>query len=307
MTTRRSLLTNLGVLALLGGGAWLAREKLIWPTPRPQFSRPLGPWLPFSTPDQPLVTVLASIGGTLVHALIDSGAQYTSIDRSLVERLGLGRGPSAPMVAFGVGGAAQVARGVTLSLELGGMQIPRLRCASLDLGSISSALGQSVPLIIGFDVLSAVAAEFDFPKRRMRLGDPSAYRPGGGGLDAPVRRSGRALLADVTVDGSPLEVLVDTGATGLLGLSAEAAKAVGLDEAAGRTGQSLVLGGVAVSRVVTLDRFAFAGVEFHDVEAHIIQLPRAPGFPKGLMGIEALRNFRVLMDAGGGRMQLFRS
>jgi predicted aspartyl protease len=304
---RRSLLTNLGLLALLGGGAWLARERLLWPTPRPRFAAPTGPWLPFSHPEQPLVTILVGLGGITVHALIDSGAQFTSVDRGLLQRLGLGEGPAVPMVALGVGGAAQMARRVSLDLDLGGVRFASLHAAALDLEVVSRALGQEVPLIIGFDVLSAVAAEIDFPNQRLRLSQPDRFQIGAGGVTAPVRRSGRALLADVRIESTPLEVLVDTGATGLLGLSDEAAKLAGLEGRSEREGRSVVLGGVAVSRVVTLDRFAFAGAEYRDVEAHIIQLPRTPGFPKGLMGVDALRPFRVLLDAGGGRMQLYRS
>jgi predicted aspartyl protease len=305
VTTRRSLLTNLGVLGLLAGGAWLARDQLLWPAPRPRFDAPTGSWLPFSQPDQRLITILAGLGGATVHALIDSGAQYTSVDAATVERLNLGTGPSIPMLALGVGGAGQVARGVNLEIELGGVRIPSLRVAALDLSAISQALGFEVPLIIGFDVLSAVRAEMDFLGRRVRLSDPKAGPIPPGGVEAPVRRSGRALLAQITLESSPLEVLVDTGATGLVGLSASAAAKVGLGERPSEEGRSVVLGGVAASRIVTAQSFEFAGETFRDVDVHIIELPKVPGFPSGLMGIDALRGHRVLIDAGAGQMRLY--
>ncbi len=305
MTTRRSLLTQIGVLGLLAGGAWLVRDQLIWPTPRPRFASPGGSWLPFSQPDQPLITVLAGLGGETVHALIDSGAQYTSVDAATVERLHLGKGPSIPMMALGVGGAGQMARGVSLEIELGGAQIPNLRAAALDLSAISQALGVEVPLIIGFDVLSAVRAEIDFFGRRLRLSDPGSGEMPPGGVSAPVHRSGRALVAEVILEGMPLDLLVDTGATGLVGVSAEAAEKAGLTEQPSRDARSVVLGGVAESRVVTAAHFEFAGFGFRDVDVHIIELPKVPGFPKGLLGIDALRGHRVLIDAGAGRMQLY--
>jgi predicted aspartyl protease len=307
VTTRRSLLTNLGLLALLGGGAWLARDRLLWPTPRPVFSGPVdGEWLPFSHSGQSLVTVPVGVGGVMVNALIDSGAQYTSIDQRLVERLNVASGFSIPMVALGVGGAAQMARGVSIDLELGGVRIPSLRAASLDLSMLSQAMGHSVPLIVGFDVLSTLAVEIDFPRRRLRLAAPQRFGARTGGEPAPVRRQGRALLAQVSVESAPLEVLVDTGATGFLGLSQAAAESAGLIGRNERVGHSVVLGGMATSRVIRVERVAFAGEEVQGVDVHIIELPNVPGFPKGLMGVEALRRFRVLMDAGGGRMRLFR-
>jgi predicted aspartyl protease len=303
--TRRSLLTNLGLLALLGGGAWLARERWLWPRPNPRFGDPVGPWLPFSQPDQPLVTILAGLGGTTVHALIDSGAQYTSVDRQLVDRLQLGHGLSIPMLALGVGGAGQMAKGVSLDIELGPLRIPNLRAASLDLGVVSDALGFSVPLIIGFDVLSAVAAEIDFPNRRLRLSDPAQAQLAAGGVAAPVRRSGHALVARIMIEGAPLEVLVDTGATGLIGLSQAAAQEIGLATRPGRESRSVVLGGVARSRVVNAESVEFAGRAFRNVDLHIIELPNVPGFPKGLMGVEALKGRRIVMDAGHGSLRLY--
>jgi predicted aspartyl protease len=307
VTTRRSLLTNLGLLALLGGGAWLARDRLLWPRPRPQFAGAGdGEWLPFTHPDQPLLTVPVGIGGMVVNALIDSGAQYTSVDQRLVERLNLGSGFSIPMVALGVGGAAQMAKGVSIDLEVGGVRIPHLRAAALDLSMLSRAMGRSVPLIVGFDVLSTLLAEIDFPLRRLRLAAPDRFAVRTGGELAPVRRQGRALLAQVSVEGAPLEVLVDTGATGFLGLSQAAAEQAGLTGRDERSGRSVVLGGMAASRVIRASRFAFAGEEVRGIDIHIIELPNVPGFPKGLMGVEALRRFRVLIDAGGGRMRLYR-
>jgi predicted aspartyl protease len=305
VTTRRSLITNIGLLALLGGGAWLARERLMWPAPRPQFVDPVGPWLPFSQPDLPLVTVLAGVGGESVNALIDSGAQYTSVDRSLAGRLSSGHGPSIPMVALGVGGAAQMARGVSLDLQLGPLKLPSVRAAALDLQVVSRALGRSVPLIIGFDVLSSLIADIDFPGRRLRLLDPKTAVPPPGGVSAPVRRAGRALLAQVSLDGAPLEVLVDTGATGLVGISSQAAQDLGLTDRPARPARSVVLGGVAQSRVVSAGRFEFADRTFKDVDVHIIELPAVPGFPKGLMGVDALHGRRVVLGAGAGWMRLY--
>jgi predicted aspartyl protease len=307
LTTRRSLLTNLGLLALLGGGAWLARDRLIWPRPRPEFpGAGEGAWLPLTHHGQPLVTVPVGVAGSVVNALIDSGAQYTSIDQALVERLQIAGGLAVPMVALGVGGGAQMARGVSIDLELGGVRIPGLRSAALDLSNLSRAMGQDVPLIIGFDVLSTMTVEIDFPRRRMRVAPPEHFAGRTGGQLAPVRRQGRALLAQVNIEGIPLEVMVDTGATGFLGLSQAAAETVGLTGREARTGRSVVLGGMATSRVVKADSITFAGEEVRGVDVHILELPNVPGFPKGLLGVEALRRFRVLMDAGGGRMRLYR-
>ena len=305
MPTRRSFLTNLGVLALLGGGAWWARERFLWPPPKPQFAAAEPSWLPFSSRRHSLITVTVGVGSQMVNALIDSGAQYSTIDRTLADELQLESGFSTPMVAMGVGGSVQMAKNVQLDLDLGGARFPRLRTAALDLGVLSQAMGQDTRLIIGFDVLSSVIVEIDFVRRRLRLSPREGFVFPPGGSAAPVRRDGRSLLAQVVLEGTPIELFLDTGATGVVGLSEASAQEVGLTGRAARQSRSVVHGVVALTRLVEIERVVFAGETFRDVDAHIIQLPNVPGFPKGLLGIEALRRFRVVMDAGGGRLQLY--
>ena len=61
-----------------------------------------------------------------------------------------------PMVAYGVGGQAQVGRGATLDVAIGGPQGVRLeglRAAILGLGPLASDKGLGAPLILGQDVL----------------------------------------------------------------------------------------------------------------------------------------------------------
>jgi hypothetical protein len=65
-------------------------------------------------------TVEVTVNGTPVRALVDSGAQYSVIDRSLVQTLGLTDVFNIPMVAYGVGGEPQMGRGAALNVEVGG-------------------------------------------------------------------------------------------------------------------------------------------------------------------------------------------
>ena len=51
------------------------------------------------------------IAGREVTALIDSGAQYSVIDRALVEALGLTTFFDMPLVAYGVGGSRRSGAG----------------------------------------------------------------------------------------------------------------------------------------------------------------------------------------------------
>jgi len=168
---RRNLLIRTAGLLAVAGGAWWARDHLLWPTPVLTFdSSGATPWLPYArrsaTP-----TVQVMLAGRPLLALIDSGAQYSVIDRTLFETL-----PSAerslfdmPLVAYGVGGGAQMGRGTTLEIDLPGLSIGGLRAAILNLGPLASENGLRTPLILGQDVLGEAVLALDPARRYARL------------------------------------------------------------------------------------------------------------------------------------------
>jgi hypothetical protein len=122
-------------------------------------------------------TVEVGIAGRRELALIDSGAQYSVIDRSLFDALPPARRSlfDMPLVAYGVGGGAQMGRGTTLELGLPGLAVRGLRAAILDLGPLASEEGLRTRLIIGQDVLGEAVLALDPPRRHVRLIDRAAF------------------------------------------------------------------------------------------------------------------------------------
>ncbi|MDP3660434.1 retropepsin-like aspartic protease [Phenylobacterium sp.] len=306
LVARRSFLKQVAWLGAAGGAAWLLRDQVLWRAPRATFEpgAQTSGWLTFAAWRQPLVTLDVTVGKTPVRALLDSGAQYSVIDASLAQVLGLPR-LGVPILAHGAGGDAQLGRGVGLDVQLGDLRIENLRAAVLDLGPITGAAGLSTPLILGQDVLGEVMADIDFPARRVRFCPPGQTLPPQGAVAAATRRKGRALMVEVLVEGAALEVLLDTGASSALALASDVAEAVGLmDGRAARPAATIVLGGVTQSRIVRARSLVMAGLPFGAVDVHVFAQRRLPGFPKGLLGVEALRTFRVLIDLPAGRMHL---
>lgn len=309
MRSRRSILGQLGSLALVGGAAFLLRDQILWRRPEPQFAGGTGSsgWLPFAGRRGPAVTVDATVNGRPVRALVDSGAQYSVIDAAFAAHLGLPGAFAAPMIAYGVGGKPQLGRGVSLDVAVGDLALPALRAAVLDLGPISGGVGLSVPFVLGQDLLSEVLADIDFPGRRIRFVQPEAYETPPGAFAVPARRKGRALLAQVRVEGAPLEPVLDTGASSALVLAHDVAEEAGLLSGREvRPARSMVLGGVASGRMVTVSTLAFGGEVLRDVPVHIYQRQPMPGFPSGLLGVGALRRFRAVLDHGRGELHLVR-
>lgn len=304
--TRRSFLSGALLLGGGAGAAWWLRDQVFWPVAS------LGPtaagssgWMPFANPRLSLPTVAAEVNGEIVAALLDSGAQTSVIDERLAERLALPRVVGPPLVAFGVGGQPQAGRGADLAVRLGGLSLERVRAAVLALGPLGAPEVGDTPVVLGQDVLSAVVAEIDFPRRRVRLEPAGSYSPPPEAVPAPVRRQGRALMARVTVEGAEIEVVVDTGASAVLSLSSEAAEAAGLlDGRPSRPAISLVLGGVSAGQVVTAEALSFAGETRQGAAVHVFQARSLPGFPRGLLGVEAMADHRVVLDHKGGRLLL---
>lgn len=302
---RRSLLIRAAGLAAVVGGAVWARENLLWPRPTLTFvDGAATPWLPYVR-RAVVPTVRVRIGGRDVVALIDSGAQYSVIDRALVAAL-----PATdrsvfdmPLVAYGVGGGSQVGRGTTLVLSLEGLEISGLRAAILDLGPLAAEEGLRTPLIIGQDVLGEAVLALDPARRHVRLIRREAFVRPADLAPAAVRLSGKAMTTEVTVEGSIIKAIIDTGASAMLGLSREAATGAGLlDGRPQETGVSLVLGGAMRSAIIEARTVTFADHLYRRVQVGVFDQPPLPNFPGGLVGMEAFEGRRAALDLDRGAL-----
>ena len=305
MRSRRTALAQLAALGLGAAGMWWLRDQVVFPTPRPRFTRGAqgSGWLPFLAPG--LVSVQAQVAGLPIGALIDSGAQTSVLDRAAAERLGVAPGAPIPMLAYGVTGGPQVGRGGVLDVALGALVLPRLHVALLDLGPIAEATGGRVELVLGQDLLRQVAADLDFPAGRLALRpldapSPGALRP------LPARRRGRELMTWVRVEGHALEAVVDTGSSAALSLSEAAARTAGL-LAAGRRSilqPGVTFGGASAYRVVVAESFSWAGEPpMSEVAVQVFPTPAASALaPDALLGVGALQSRRLMLRLGAGEL-----
>jgi predicted aspartyl protease len=303
---RRNLLIRAGLLAGGLGGAWWLRENVLWRDPGVAFPEDgSSGWLPYDEPRASVPTVLVDVAGQSIRALVDSGAQYSVIDRGLFDLLGLERAVDLPLVAYGVGGGAQMGRGTTLSLGVGALRIDKLRTAILALGPLAMRDGLSAPLILGQDLLGETVLELDTVGHRLRFLRPEDHVLPTDARPIAVTRRGSALSTQVTVEGATVQAVVDTGASALLALGRDAAMGAGLlDGRPTRRTSSIVLGGaiaaeVALARTVTVgDRL------YRDAEVPIYADVSLPGFPDALLGMEAFEGRTLVMDLGRGQLHV---
>jgi len=304
---RRNLLFRAAGLAAVVGGAWWARETLFWPAPDLAFAEGgATPWLPYARRAN-VPTVKVQVEGREVIALIDTGAQYSVIDRRLVAALPPQRRSlfDMPLVAYGVGGGSQMGRGTTVALTLPGLTIGKLRAAILDLGPLASADGLNTPLILGRDVLEHLVLALDAERRHVRLIARDAFVRPPDLVPAAVRRSGGGLVAEITVEGVAVSAVVDTGASSLLALDKATAEAAGLlDGRPQEIGTSLVLGGAVQAAVLEARTVTFADHLYRRVQVGVFDQPPLPNFPGALIGMAAFADRRVAFDLGAGTLHL---
>lgn len=305
---RRTFLRRLAILGVGAAGFVFVRQQLNWPTPKIILAegRSSG-WLP-TPPDGGLIALPARIDRADVQAVVDSGAQYSAIDAGLAQRLRLPAATPLPMVAFGISGEPSVTRAVRLDASLGpgAVAIRGLRAATLDLQSLSGLTRQPFSLLLGRDFLRAVVLEADFPRRRVAFFSPESWSPPAGARPAPLRMESGGPMAPVRIeDSAPIEVMVDTGATGALALSEASARTAGLfDGRPMRVGQSVTLGGVSQDGMVRARRLEFAGHTLEDFDVQIYRPAANAPVPDGLLGLGVLGRFHMALDLSGGRLFL---
>lgn len=310
MISRRALLANIPVLAAGGAAVWFMRDRIPWPPPRVTYARgDRTAWIALPEPGG-LIDIQCQIGGRDIRAVVDSGAQFSAIDRELAEALGLKRTATLPMLAYGVSGDPSLTHTVKLDLALPGMSVSGMRAAVLELTNLSQITGRGFSLLLGRDVLRELVVDIDFPLRRVAFQTPETYVPPRDALPAPLKLVGGAPMIAVRIEGGPpIDVMVDTGATGLLALSAKTAETAGLLSAGRevRSAHSVSLGGLSLDRVVTARRIEIAGVSLTNVGVQIYDPSARAAVPAGLLGTGFLRRFRMALDLGEGRLFLARS
>ncbi len=250
------------------------------------------------------------MNGAPVRAVVDSGAQFSAIDRPLAQRMALPRTVAAPILAYGVSGGPSLTHTVRLDLGVPGLAVPGVRAATLDLAAISASTGRDFQLLIGRDVLRHVIVEADFPRDRARFLARDAYHPPRDAMLIPLRSKGGAPMLPVQIENAPaLDVLVDTGASGVLALSASAASQAGLltPGRAVSTAHSVSLGGLSLDRLVTARTVQVAGMTLRETDVQIYTPAVNAPAPSGLLGTGLFRQFRMALDLGGDRLVLVRS
>lgn len=250
--------------------------------------------------------VPASVGGTPVTFLLDTGAQGMLLTPEAAETLGLAKDPGRSTQLLGTGGSRSAPNAILHGLTIGGAALPD--------SSVPVAVLPGVPHtepmlagLLGAPLLEAYDLDLDLPRARMALYDagrcgtvlPGPAQPFSM-LPILMSTDGEALVS-VRVNGRPLLALVDTGSRATM-LTEEAAQRLGLGGPASANVARGVDGAampVRHLRVATLQ----VGTDVAE-NAPVSVSPLQLGGGDMLLGLDHLRRRRVWISFRSARVIL---
>jgi len=122
----------------------------------------------------------------------------------------------------------------------------------------------------------------------------------------PLKRAGRLLLVEATVDGETGNLVFDTGANGLVFNSTYFRK----HEKTGGYSTMGTTGALGTVEQITLDKIEFANLTYKKVRADVANLGHIENRRGvkilGLFGFNMIRDFEVHIDANGNQLKLYR-
>jgi hypothetical protein len=219
------------------------------------------------------ITVAIEIDGTAATFILDTGAWRTMVTDQAVQRLGLARDQWVSTTLRGIGGIVQRPNANPRSISIGGIPLVRQTLThdhSLTVGVLSGARAQDAGIdgLLGRDFLAPFDLDLDLPANRLTLYQVSdcagRFLPWSGKYTAiPVSiPQGNAIILPVTIDGTQLHAVLDTGAASSV-LAAPGMFKLGLDQSKLAADPSALMSGVG-PRVVTVHHHQFNALTVGD-------------------------------------------
>ena len=250
----------------------------------PLAADPSNQTIPFKLQESHLIVVDGSIGGlNPLKFLIDTGANYSVVDEGVAQKLRLRRiAQDQRLAAFGQ--TSPMERVVLSGLRLGPI-LTSLPCIVLDLSD------WDVDVIIGMDLLRRNNFTIDYRSKTIRFGARDHLDSA-----ANFEIDGSRLVVSVQLDGQPLRLCVDTGATTLT-VHRSRVKSWKRRIPRGRPIRFDHVAGTSHGMKVRLEEVQIGPSTWRGVNAFVLDTPRRPDSKSdGVLGFAALGLERIYFD-----------
>ena len=236
---------------------------------------------------------VGSLGGR--RLIVDTGTTSTVLDRSVARQLGLGGRESRLTL---LNGDERVKTSILSGLTLGPITARSLPVFVADLSFFTRELGTRIDGIVGLDVLRASSFTIDYGAREIIFG-PVQSSPAA----VPFESGPPLVTVTMKIEGRPLRLLVDTGASGLLlfpGDQRWAERAAIVGEHASTT-----ISGSFTREEVELSDMQLGGLRMPSHTAYVVWARKetTPDF-QGLMGTGAMGLKEVAFDFEHNRLEV---
>jgi len=260
-------------------------------------------WIPFELTPGNQVRFAVTLDGHALTAILDTGVSHSVLSRRSAavrtERLRAGG------TATAIGGTVAIEWIGTDALGFGGLTRTGGGLAVAPLPAAATGSDVAVDLLVGRDLLGGVAIDLDYPARRFRL-LPSGRLPFRGSV-APLRISSERQVfeSEITISGRRLApMVVDTGDGSAVTLARDRWAAAAPDGTPTTTTIGYGLAGAIVSDLAIVPAIRLGTLAARETE---VRIEPNGGFSAsirtaGRIGSGLLGRYRVLLDAGAGRM-----
>ena len=248
--------------------------------------------------------VPAEVAGRRVRAILDSGSAASIVSTALAATLGLHGSETRKIRGMSGRAAVTIARNIPLKFGRREQRLSFVVVASLD--TVSAALGRSVELVLGNDVLAGLALFLDIGHRRLASAPSRAFQGGSGWTALPLRLgTNREQLIMASISGRPpAPLILDLGSANALVLSARYAAENGLLDGRRRSTAALAgVEGIHIATAFSLDRIDLAGSSVTGIPA-LADEAWLSASAIGAVGLPLLGQFDIVLDLNEGHAWL---
>ena len=251
--------------------------------------------IPFELYSHHFIVVSGSLNGSPGRSLlIDTGTNPTMVDAATARELRLEKTASEDTKINVLGGVVPSYCAVLDHLDFGLIHRDSVPVAITDLSWAHQEIGVHIDAVVGVDVLLGATFQIDYQSKQISFGMIRVPNSA-----VPVTNTARFLTVQARLNGSPLNLLLDTGGSTLV-LSARGLP-VSLRPLAGERIKLSNLGGETFLERVQVKELKIGKTNLGFGSAVVGEI-RADGTIQGILGISSLRFKRVTFDLAALRV-----
>lgn len=242
-----------------------------------------------------------------LNFIFDTGATGMMIDSATAERAGISKESRLPASVAGSGGSQSYTMVLNQSINLGKTELKHVNLTMVNFSSLSTTLGSKLDGIIGYEILSRYVTKIDFDQKKIFLYDRINAVDTTGYSNMPFEFSKNILIPRFPIsitlaNGESFtgKVMFDTGNAIPLLVSSPFSKFHNFDSKLGETTRSLGRGMNAITQdqVADIKSMTFGGFHFGPMSIRLTINDKADAQDGylGILGIEVIRRFNIIMD-----------